>query len=205
MELKSLINNAKFGEVTAVVGSNTENVKVLPNYDNQAISVTNYFSKYCDKEKLLKAFKVLNVQSVVSNFMLCDLSLSLKNKLAIVEALVSKENTLVFYNVHKGLSYREQQEVKRILKKLAEHKKKVIIITSEVEFLLGLTKIVFAEQASFYADLTPINWLDVSVYDYIAKPPIIEFVMNCQKRGIKIDNCYETKELLKAIYRSVDK
>lgn len=205
MELNSLINNAKFGEITAVVGSNIENVKVLPNYDNEAITVTNHFSKYCDKEKLLKAFKVLNVQSVVSNFMLCDLSLSLKNKLAIVEALVSKENTLVFYNVHKGLSYREQQEVKRILKKLAEHKKKVIIITSEVEFLLGLTKIVFAEQASFYADLTPINWLDVSVYDYIAKPPIIEFVMNCQKRSIKIDNCYETKELLKAIYRSVDK
>ena len=125
--------------------------------------------------------------------------------MAVVEALVSKEDTFIFQDVHKSLTYREIQNIKRVLKKIAEHNKKVIVVTNDVEFLFGLTKIVYGVKNDFITNLSPIDWFADEIYNYVSKPPIIEFVSNCKKRNIKIDNCYETKELLKAIYRSVGK
>jgi len=205
MEIEKLIEYAKYGEITAFVGSlSLTGNKTLPNFKNES-NVLDHFINICEKEKLVKALSILEVKEEVLSFSVTELSNSLKNKLAIIESLVSKENVFVFDNIQKSLSYREIQNVKRVLKKLAEHNKKVIVVTNDIEFLFGLTKNVLVIDRDKFVDLTPIDWFDQNIYQYVTKPPIIEFVMNCKQRGIKIDNCYETKELLKAIYRSVDK
>jgi len=204
MEVNRLIDNAKFGEITVYLGNFAfADKNILPKASDQ--KVVEYFKEICDLEKLVKALPVLDIKENVLNVKMNELSNSLKNKLAVVEALVSKENTFVFNNINKSLSYREIGNLKRVLKKLAEHNKKVIIISNDVEFLFGLTKMVYVIKNDEIIDMTPVDWFNKDLYEYVAMPPIIEFVMNCQKRGIKIDNCYETKELLKAIYRSVDK
>lgn len=206
MELENLISIAKHGEITAFVGDIIDiNGQALPHFKPENNTVVEYFSGICDKDKLLKALPVLNLKPNVINSSLRVISNSLKNKLAVIEALVSKEDVLIFNDVHKSLTYREIQNVKRILNKLAEHNKKVIILTNDAEFLFGLTKVVYGVKTGVLKDLSPVNWFHEDVYNYVSKPPIIEFVLNCKRRNIKIDNCYETKELLKAIYRSVSK
>lgn len=200
-----IINNAKNGEITAIIGKTIINYKVLPNFEKSSLTVLDYFNDICEKEKLIKALPVLELNENVFALKVSDLTSSLKNKLAVIESLVSKDDTFVFDNIHKSLTYREKENVKRILKKLAEHNKKVILLTNDIEFLFGLTKNVFICNNGEIINLTPIDWFNENVYKFVSKPPIIDFVANCKKRGIKIDNCYETKELLKAIYRSVDK
>lgn len=200
-----IINNAKNGEITAIIGKTITNYKVLPNFEYSSLTVLDYFNDICEKEKLIKALPVLELNENVLALKISDLTNSLKNKLAVIEALVSKDDIFIFDNIHKSLTYREKENVKRILKKLAEHNKKVILLTNDIEFLFGLTKNVFACNNGEIINLTPIDWFNENVYKFVSKPPIIDFVANCKKRGIKIDNCCETKELLKAIYRSVDK
>lgn len=206
MEVNRLIDNAKYGEITAYIGSfSVDKDRVLPSIVSDDKTVLEYFSVICDEGKLVKALPVLDIKENVLSLKMSELSNSLKNKLAVVESLISKDNIFVFDNVNKSLTYRELENIKRILKKLAEHNKKIIIISNDVEFLFGLTKVVYAINNQEIIDLSPINWFNKEVYSYVSKPPIIEFVMNCKERNIKIENCYETKELLKAIYRSVDK
>ena len=206
MEVKELINNANNGEITAYIGSfNIEQGLVLPKFNNENITVVDYFSSICTQDKLIKALPVLEIKEDVLTLKITELSNSLKNKLAVVEALVSKEDVFIFDNVHKSLAYREIQNIKRILKKMSEYNKKVIVITNDVEFLFDLTKKVYGIKNDVMNKLSPIDWFNDEVYNYASKPPIIEFVMNLKNRNIKIDNCYETKELLKAIYRSVGK
>ena len=206
MEVINLIDIANKGEITSYIGNiEITNNTVLPRFSNDDITLLEYLSKICSKEKILKAFTTLDIKEDVLNFYISELSQSLKNKLAIVEALVSNEEVLIFKNIHKGLSYREVEAIKRILKKFIEYNKKVLIITDDIEFLFGLTKKLVIVKSEDFVVLSPVNWLDLKIYDYVSKPPIIDFVLNCKKRGIKIDDSFETKELLKAIYRSVDK
>lgn len=205
MEIKDVIEISNYGEITAVLGNvSLSQINILPNFvDNE--SIYEQLLKISDKDKILKALPVLNISEQTLKLTGSKLSNSQKNKLAVIVSLLSKENVYIFYNVNKSLSYRESENVKRIFKKLAEHNKKVIIVTTDTEFLFGLCKRVFIKDNDSYKEFNPINWFDNEIYKYISKPPIIEFVCNCKSRGIKIDDCYETKELLKAIYRSVDK
>lgn len=206
MEVIKLIDIANKGEITPFIGNiDIVNNIVLPRLSSEDGTIFNYFKKFCDKEKLLKAFSTLDIKEDVLANNINEISQALKNKLAIVEALVNNEEELIFNNIHKGFSYREIQTIKRILKKFVEYNKKVLIITDDVEFLFGLTKNLVIVNDNNYIKMSPVNWLDLKIYDYVSKPPIIDFVLNCKQRGIKIDDSFETKELLKAIYRSVDK
>lgn len=208
MEVKNIIDTINPGEIVAFIGDFNFNedldCKILPSSFEGKVS--DYFLRISSKEKLIKALQVVDLSISDIEISCNELSCSLTNKLAITEALLGNEATLVLYNINKGLNYREAQNIKRVLKKLAEHNKKVVVITSDVEFLFNLTKRIYAfKNGKLDKEFSLVNWFDKEIYNYVSRTPIIEFVDYCRSRNIKIEDSLETKELLKAIYRSVGK
>lgn len=201
MEIKTLIENSNKGEITAFIG------EVILEINNDLDEVViDYLTKFGNHDKINKALQVVELNNDVLNKKYNQLSTSELNKLNVVEALLNNEEVQIFDNINKCLTYREVENLKRVLKKLAEHNKKVIVLSNDIEFLFNLTKKVYAVKDNKIVNkFNPIDWFDAEIYNYVAKPPIIDFVMNLRKKNIKIEDCVETKELLKAIYRSVSK
>lgn len=202
MELNNIIEISNFGEITAVIG----NTMSFKKRDKLSGLVGNQLMKEASKEKVLKALQIVSLTEEVLTKTFESLAISTINKLEIVMALISKNDTLVFFDIHKGFNYREIEDLKRLLKKLISHNKKVIIVTNDVEFLFNLTKrIIVVSKDKEKIEMNPVNWFDDEIYQYVSQPPIIEFIKYCRNRNIKIENALETKELLKAIYRGVSK
>ena len=196
------------GEIVAIVGSvelsDFAEYKILPSQN--IARVEDYFLKFSTKEKLLKALQVVELNDAICNKDFKNLNIGDINKLAIVESLLTKESLFIFENINKGLNHRECENIKRVLKKLNEHQKTIVVVTNDVDFLFNLTKhVLVVDKNNVVKPFNPINWFDSDVYNYISKPPIIDFIEYCRSRKIKIENALETKELLKSIYRSVNK
>lgn len=208
MEIKEYINNnLKNGEIVGVIG-NIEKIELdmLPHDNVDSIKVLEHLSTFSSKDMIIKALKIVELEESILNKQINSLSIAEANKIGVAEAFLKKEELYVFLDIHKGLKYREIQNLKRLLKALAENNKKIVIVSNDIEFYFNFVKkVVLVDNNDEIKEKNPINWFDEEIYHYVAKPPIIDFVMNCKKRNIKIDNCVETKELLKSIYRSVDK
>lgn len=206
MEIKEYISNElSNGEIIAVIG-NVNNDSLMTIKNNEGIKVLEYLATFADNEKILKALKVVDANKSLLNKLMKDLSIAEKNKVTITEAFLKKEKTHIFFDNHKGLKYREQQNLKRLLKALANNDRNIILVSNDIEFYFNLVKkIIIVDNNTILKIKYPVDWFDEELYNFVAKPPIIDFIMNCKKRNIKIDNCVETKELLKSIYRSVDK
>ena len=206
MEIKEYISNElSSGEIIAVIGS-VNNDSLMTTKNNDGIKVLEYLTAFADNEKIIKAIKVVDANKSLLNKLMNDLTIADSNRLAIMEAFLKKEKTHVFLDIHKGLKYREQQNLKRLLKALADNNRNIILVSNDVEFYFNLVKkVIIVDNNTILKIKYPVDWFDEELYNFVAKPPIIDFIMNCKKRNIKIDNCVETKELLKSIYRSVDK
>jgi len=201
MEIRELVAKSNVGEITAFIGD----IKIDKSKDME-ITVINNLQKHGSNEKIMKAIQVVDLSNNILNKQYKSLSVAETNKLLVAEALLNNEETLIFDNVNKCLTYREIENIKRILKKLADHNKRVIIISNDIELLFNLTKKVYAvKNGIILKEFYPVDWYDNEIYEYVSKSPIIDFVMNLKKKNIKIEDSIETKELLKAIYRSVGK
>lgn len=207
MEIKDYINNKiNNSEIVAIIG-NTEYFEDMLSQDNVGnMKVLDYLLAFSSKEKIIKALKIVDLTEAILQKEMSFLSIGDKNKIKLAEAFLKKEDTYIFFDIHKGLKYLEVQNAKRLLKALAENNKKIILVSNDIEFYFNFVKrVLLIDGNNVVSEKNPINWFDEEIYSYVAKPPIIDFVMNCKKRNIKIDNCIETKELLKSIYRSVSK
>lgn len=206
MEIKEYISSELCsGEIIAVIG-NVNNDSLVTTKNNEGIKVLEYLATFADNEKILKALKVVDSNKSLLNKLIKDLSVAEKNKVAIMEAFLKKDKTHIFSDIHKGLKYREQQNLKRLLRALADNNRNIILISNDIEFYFNFVKkVIIVDNNTILKIKYPVDWFDEELYNFVAKPPIIDFIMNCKKRNIKIDNCVETKELLKSIYRSVDK
>lgn len=204
MELRTLVDNSNMGEITAFIGEFKFDNDLTYLIENQKVG--EFLFNNNDQNKVLKALQLVGLSRDILEVSYHDLSLGEKNLLQIVQGLLSKEENLILINVHKGLNYRLIENLKRVLKKITEYNKRVIVITNDIEFLFNLTKKVIAiKNNKIIKKFYPVNWFDDEIYSYVPKSEIIKFTEYSRKQNIKIENALETKELLKAIYRSVDK
>lgn len=199
MELMEYIKENIENEVIGVIGS----VNNPNNFDNNE-SIKSYLGMLAAPEKVNKAISAVSLSSNLLNEQINKLSVGNFNKFVVAASLLENKDLNVFYNINKGLSNREIQNFKRIFKAMSEKGKKVILISNDVLMFFNYVKhLLIVDNNGVIKDIKEINWYEEEIYEYVSKPPIIEFVMNLKKRNIKIDDCVETKELLKAIYRSV--
>lgn len=206
MELKDYINTSiNSGEMIAIIGNLNVFENIL-NYKHKNVSVLEHLLNFSDQEKIIKAFYAVNLECDILEELMCNLSLCHINKIKIVEALLKHDDTCVFYNIHKGLNDRDKQNLKRILKAMQDNNKKIILISNDIEFFFDFVKkLIIVDKDTIINEFDHVDWYNEEIYKYVNKPPIINFVMECKNQNIKLDSCLETKELIKAIYRSVGK
>lgn len=213
MEIK-LKDFIKTGEIVSFVhfsGSfrklkNNANISyVLDIPYRQNMLVHNYLKKNIPSfqaQRFYDACKMVLLDFSVFHKNLKDLSYTEMKKLRFVEALMYHSETIVFENFFRSFYGRDINYYRKLILKMTKYGKSILFITDEITDLFGLVKqfVLFSENKYEWID----DFYDERIYRYVAKPKIVSYVQYLNQRNISMEPYIEPKEVLKAIYRSVN-
>lgn len=180
-------NKTVFEELSFGMKEFKYRVDTLKKRVNDALLLVGLSEEYLDKDPL-------------------TLNLVEARRLSIACTLIYNPKVIVLDDVTNGLSYPEKRDLVRLLKKLKNEYKKVIIILSkdtsfcyevtDYVYLMYLTKIVKEGKRDLLEeyDLESIN---------LQTPQIISFVKECKKKGHDINYYNNILDLIKGVYRDV--
>lgn len=196
VHFKGTFNNLK---------SNSNIFYILDEEYRQNMNVQKYFEKKFESFSLSKfqdACKMVMLSEKVLENNLKNLSRTEAKKLRFVEALLCHSETLVFYHFEEGFYAKDRAYYQKLFLKLTKYGKCVLCITDDVSFLLGMvSKFVLFDQQTY-------RWVqdfyDDEIYQDIEMPEVISYVKYLNRKKIPMEHYIETKEILKAIYRSVN-
>lgn len=150
------------------------------------------------------ALKMVGLSEDYVNYSLWELSSSEEKKVLLALYLCMNPKVLVLKNVDYGFCEKDLRGIKRLLIKLKRYNKIIVIIGAKVEFLFGLVdKVLIFDNGSLVLEGEKDIFYNNRLYEYMAMPKIVEFILYANKRGHKILNYTDIKELLKGIYRDV--
>lgn len=163
------------------------------------------FSGDLVEDKIKGSLKLVGLKEELLESNPKSLCLSEQKKVQLATALIHNPKTIILDNFEKGLNYRDQLDLKRLLRKLkTKYNKTVIIISNNTNFLLDIVdnlvvihdgKLVYkGDNKSFY---------DGELYNYVETPELVEFIYLARNKGRDILPYYDIKELIKAVYRDV--
>jgi translation initiation factor RLI1 len=170
----------------------------------QNISVDKYLKKKIknfSKEKFEQACRMalLDVSILTQN--ISKLSYTETKKLRFVEGLLFHSEVFLFVNFEKGFLFKNRSYYQKLFLKLTKYGKGVILITDDLNFLMGIVSSFYYFDDKGYRLVT--DFYDDQIYKMIETPFLISYVKYLEHRGLKIEHYLESKEVLKAIYRSV--
>ncbi len=211
MEIR-LKDYIKPGEVTAFVHCPSNFYKFKNNRSisyitdeifHQNISVQKYLEKRIEKfslEKFDRACQMVQLDENICFRNVSKLSRTEMKKLRLIEALLLNSETLVFVNFEQGFYEKSRNYYQKLLLKLTKYGKAIVVFSDDLTFLMGLVKKFYFvnENQCLLTD-----FYDDRLYECIPMPPLIEFVKLLRSHGLSMEKYVETKEILKAIYRSV--
>ncbi len=150
--------------------------------------------------KYLDALKIVNLDSSFTdkNFN----SLSLKEKNIVLLASKLNEKVIILEDFSNGLIYKDLEFYKKLLKKISSYDKKIILISKDINLFMNLVDTFYCiDKDSIVYSTTDI--FDHKLYDYISKPPIIEFREMAKDKGINLVKTLDFNDLLKDVYRAI--
>lgn len=122
---------------------------------------------------------------------------------------------VLFYNpkiiildyFEKGFNYKEINYIKKILIKLKnKYQKNIIIVSNDIaKFMDILDTFVIFNKGNIVVSGTNKDLYNEQIYKYIKCPPIIKFIKLVKEKNINLENYTDINELIKGIYRSVEK
>ena len=121
-------------------------------------------------------------------------------------SLFINPKVLIFDGFEKGLTYKEQLYINKLISKLNKmYNKSIIIFSNDIETYLNVIKnIVIVNDGKIVFEGTNKDLYNKNLYKYIDIPNIIDFINYLDSKGHKFDKYIDIKELLKAIYRDVE-
>lgn len=131
-----------------------------------------------------------------------QLSKTEMKRLQFVEALLNRSETILFQNFELGFYGKDRSYYQKLFVKLTKYGKCILCFTNDITFLFGMVSnfILFRENDYIFVN----DFYEDEIYQYIEMPPIISLIKNLNQKNIKLGSYIETKEVLKAIYRSVN-
>lgn len=136
-----------------------------------------------------------------------DLSFCDAKKVALACALVYNPNVLILDEFIAGLTYKDKNELLRLLRILkTKYKKMIILLSKDTSFcyqiadyiyLMHMTKLACEGEKEILNNVETLKELDLEV------PPIVDFVNECNKNGHEIYHYTTTHDLIKGVYRDV--
>ena len=158
------------------------------------------------KKRVNDALELVGLSEDYSDRDPLSLNLVEARKLSLACTLIYNPKVIILDEITNGLSYPEKRELSRLLKKLKNEYKKIIIILSkdtsfvyevtDYVYLMYLTKIVKEGKKELLEEyeLESIN---------LETPKIISFVKECKKKGHDINYYTNILDLIKGVYRDV--
>ena len=171
-----------------------------------------YLNKYYNfnyenvEDRIDNALKIANVSNSLLTKKFEVMSNTEIKICRLVISLFINSKIIILDNFEKNLSYKYMEYIKKLVIKLNKsYNKTIIIFSDDLDCYLKIIEdIVIFKKGKVVFKGNKNNLYDNSLYKYIDKPKIIEFINYLDDNGHKFDNYLDLKELLKAIYRDVE-
>lgn len=210
IKLKDFVESGKVKAFVNFSGSfqkfknNTKISYILDASYKQNVTVQKYLEKMFSNlsfDRLEKACRMALLDSSILEENLSKLSKTEAKRLRFVEALLWNSETFVFDHFEEGFYGKKRSYYQKLFLKLTKYGKSILIVTDDITFLFGLVREFFLFTEDGYHKIS--NFYDDLIYQYVLEPPLVSYVKFLNKKGIVMEPYIESKEVLKAIYRSV--
>lgn len=210
IRLKDFIQPGKIVTFVNFSGSfrhfkNTKKVAyVIDEVFHQNISVQKYFEKKLgtfSQEKFVDACRMVLLDPEIIHGNVSKLSYTEAKKLRFVEALLFHAETILFVNFEQGFTFKSRSYYQKLFSKLTKYGKCILLISDDISFLMNFVSDFILFEPNQYQLLH--DFYDERIYKYVKMPEVISYIKYLETKGIRLEHYLETKEVLKAIYRSV--
>lgn len=174
-------------EIEGIIYDDDKKVKRLLGHNKRVLSILNY----------------LEIDSNILNKEIKDLSKTEFKWMLLAYLLIINKKYIIFDYFDVGLTYKEQKKLIRIIRKIFKDGYKIIVISKNFVFLSQLdSEITVSIGAN---TLLTGNMLDIVLENsrLFELPEIIKFINLANKKGAELTYTFDSKELLKDIYRGV--
>lgn len=205
MEVAKILENKDTNKIYGLMG----NLTLTTNNSNIGLIKGGIFSttveEYLNSPKSLNALKLVMLDSNILEKKGSELSTAEIKKVALAKALIENKEIIVLDYFEKELNHKEKDNYKRLFKKLANDTNKTILIyTNDITFLWDIAdSIFFVDNEQVINTYEKSNYFDL--IELVDKPIISKFLNEIRKKGIKIEDYKDIKDLLKAVYRIKEK
>lgn len=205
MEVAKILENKDTNKIYGLMG----NITLTTNNSNIGLIKGGIFSttveEYLNSPKSLNALKIVMLDSSILEKKGSELSTAEIKKVALAKALIENKEIIVLDYFEKELNRKEKENYKRLFKKLANDTNKTILIyTNDITFLWDIAdSIFFVDNEQVINTYEKRNYFDL--IELVDKPIISKFLNEIRKKGIKIEDYKDIKDLLKAVYRIKEK
>ena len=169
------------------------------------IYILDNLDKYADKNKIIEALKMVNLNEDYLLRKSNNLSTVEYNKLALVNDLVNKEKIIVLDHFEKGLCYKEKEYFKRLFKKISnDYGIQILIKTNDFSFCVDLVdEYIITENEKIIKRINRKDIYKENAFEYFDKHLLYDFVIKSRKYNHLKEDYTDIKDVLKAIYREL--
>lgn len=174
-------------EIEGIIYDDDKKVKRLLGHNKRVLSILNY----------------LEIDSNILNKEIKDLSKTEFKWMLLAYLLIINKKYIIFDYFDIGLTYKEQKKLIRIIRKIFKDGYKIIVISKNFVFLSQLDSDITVSIGA--NTLLTGNMLDIVLENsrLFELPEIIKFINLANKKGAELTYTFDSKELLKDIYRGV--
>lgn len=174
-------------EIEGIIYDDDKKVKRLLGHNKRVLSILNY----------------LEIDSNILNKEIKELSKTEFKWMLLAYLLIINKKYIIFDYFDIGLTYKEQKKLIRIIRKIFKDGYKIIVISKNFVFLSQLDSDITVSIGA--NTLLTGNMLDIVLENsrLFELPEIIKFINLANKKGAELTYTFDSKELLKDIYRGV--
>ena len=154
-------------------------------------------------KKIFDYFKLFELDEEILNKKIYEIPKTDLKYILLIYTLIHDKKYIILDYFEYGLTIKEQKKLINKLRLLKEDKC-IIIVSKNLVFLSKIVdKLIIVNNNEFIFNGTIKEFLSSDIFKNYDLP-IIDFINKVHKKGGKLDNTLDDKELLKDIYRSVN-
>lgn len=154
-------------------------------------------------KKIFDYFKLFELDEEILNKKIYEIPKTDLKYILLIYTLIHDKKYIILDYFEYGLTIKEQKKLINKLRLLKEDKC-IIIVSKNLVFLSKIVdKLIVVNNNEFIFNGTIKEFLSSDIFKNYDLP-IIDFINKVHKKGGKLDNTLDDKELLKDIYRSVN-
>lgn len=202
------LNKEQLRKKVGCLFNNLKNYTILNTVDEQLEQSFIYYDglKEHTKKRKIEALKMVGLKEKDLSKKMIDLSLTEKKKVIFAATLIFNPEIIILDHFELHFDYKDQERLKNILKKIKKkYNKTIVVITNNTNFLLNFADniVVFNEGYIISGGGKEILF-NKELHEVINPPEIVQLILKLREKGLKIENYYDIKELMKAIYREIN-